>query len=341
MMSQSPIILDIEEKAALREAIKQTDQGRGRDSLPGMPGERTRPLETTTERGKGRGGHAEHLRQNCDGRGPDQYQRYINDGPADGPGQGRETGSAHRHPKFCDKGEPVSNRWEPEIGGDGADRHNTDGDGDPRRLRPGVRSPESMDGSRSNEMHPLNRCRGSALKDQQNESFRRDYGEMEQPVQPMVWDPRKENLVLQLRLSSAWTTTTKHVDTVGETGQLKDTMGPSRRFIRRYFKPTNRRAKGGWGGGCFCRWARQLTPRTNFLQPDGFTERSKIWRDLPDGDKGRVGPREPVGGAPFLHDNGKGIEKTGRGIPRHEANRLPGRCLLCGGPGEKRKKSST
>ena len=300
MKNQRPISLDTEEIVGLREANKKKDQGRRRDSLPGMLGERPRPLEATSERGKGGGGHAEHLCQSCNGRGPDQYQRDVNDRPPYSPGQGREKSSTDHHPELRAKGKLISNRRMPESGGDGAYRPNTDGNGDPGWLRPGVRPPESMGGSRPNEVNPLNRRRGSALKDQQKTNCWRDYGEMEQPFQPVVWDPREESLVLQFRLSSTRKESTKYVDSVGETGQLKNTMGPSRRFIRRYFKPTNRRAKGGWGGGCFCRWARQLTPRADFLQQGRITERCNNWRDLPDRDEeGWAGPREPSGGAPF------------------------------------------
>ena len=74
---------------------------------------------------------------------------------------------------------------------------------------------------------------GGTFNDQQNEGLRGNHREMEHSIQPMVWDPRKENLVLKLKLSPTWTSATEHNNPVGETRKLKNPMGPSRRPIRR------------------------------------------------------------------------------------------------------------
>ena len=88
------------------------------------------------------------------------------------------------------------------------------------------------------------------------------------------------DLVLQLKFSSAGPASTKHYNSMGKTRKFKNTVGPGRRPIRIYFKPTCRRAKGGWGGGCYGRLSRHPSPREKLTQPQGFTERREKRRDL-------------------------------------------------------------
>ena len=96
---------------------------------------------------------------------------------------------------------------------------------------------------------------------------------------------------------------------MGETRKLKNPVGPSRRLIGIYFKPTTRRAKCGWGGGCFGRLARQPVPGKDFLQPQRHTEWSKDRGDLPDRDEGRAGPRQPASGPLFCMTMEKALKR--------------------------------